>query len=414
MLGGTDPRVRRAAAVARLLIGAPRTTDPTAVRSRGDGGTPGSADVGRQLHLEVLHATRAAVRDTRGVDRRLLETVERDLLMPRPAVVSFRAALMEWEDCVAEASVQMDARSALTVARTQSALLSAGLSLMQRFEVTDGVGHERLQDAAQVASRSWGEAARIWRGLCPRGPAPMGRLERAMVHLQLAVSSSGDKERLDSLLHTGFGGVVVAAMAVTPRGMHSGSDLVTSAVTLSVRSELAGGLLESRGSSGTEIDSAATRTPDPSRAMAIAGRTQTTPTVGQLIESGQPPQFGDAAQLAGLARTRDAGVVAGVARQGNAEATRLFADASDSELARLEHAGVVARARIAESALPLVYAKSREVASRHREEFVSLASLRLVEAAARWDPHRATWSTYAGESHSVVSIPVRPSTALLT
>ena len=399
LLAGTDPAMRSAAALVSVL-----TTEEAHPQSRGliialdhEPGHPMSAGDRQELRVVALYATRAATREADPSQKLLLAGIERRLLGGSPARGSFEASLRGWSHAVAEASETMDPEAALAVSRIQRTLLDAGVEAMKRLEVTDGVGHERLLAAVEASRDAWARAHDAWLEIVPRQALYIEGLDRATVGVQLAARDADNADKLTGLLATGFGGNLAAALAVTPADMRVDSDLVAVAVTLERRSDLAAVIRPRAVREREPVAVPARASVGP--AVRFTTSTEAVPAPPRLSVRGvevEKVEFGDHARLEVLARVRDAGVIAGAARAGVGDAVALVGGVSAAELGRLVERGEGARAAIAEAAVPIVHHWSRRFDSRDvRQEFVSVASVRVAELAGRWDPSRARWTTFA-------------------
>lgn len=403
LLEGRDPAVRHASALVPLLAGetgrgraaAPSVPgldcDPGAVLTRQDR---------QQVRLVVLYVTRAA---STGVEdpaaRLLLSGVERRLLQSTPGSMDgFEGGLREWSSAVAGSVESMTPALALAVCRTQWALMRRATDLMGEFEVTDGVGHERLQAAVEASRLSWEDAYDAWRAILPRQATASGDIGRATLAVRLAARKAGDAEKLMGFLGTGFGGNLAAAMAVTPPEMRRSSGLVLAAVTLETRSDLAT-TVEPRPASRSEPAEERSRRLGPAvRFTADSSRLPLVRAPGRSSPDPEWPRIEDHGALVELAGQRDAGVIAAAARSGVAEAQALVAGVSPSELDALVERGRLARAAIVASGVAAAKHWSRRIPpdlSHARQEFVAEASLRMAEIVDRWDPRRASWGLFA-------------------
>ena len=408
LLAGTDPAMRSAAALTPVL-----TTGDAGLRRQGlilaldgDPGLPVSAGDRQELRVVALYVTRAASREADPSQRLLLAGIERRLLGGSPARGSFEASLRGWSHAVAEASEAMDPVAALAVSRIQRTLLDAGVEAMNRLEVADGVGHERLLAAVETSRDAWARAYDAWLEIVPRKALYIEGLDRATVGVQLAARDASDIDKLRGLLVTGFGGNLAAAMAVTPADMRVDSDLVARAVTLEQRSDLAAAIQPREFREPEPVAVPVEPSVGPAVRFTTSSEAASSPRPAVLRQGleVETVNFGERGRLEELVGERDAGVIAGAARAGVVEAVALVGGATVAELSRLVERGERAQATIAASALPIVYSWSRRFAPEHRQEFVSRASLRLAEVASKWDPRVAGWSTFA---YSVVDYAYR-------
>lgn len=403
LLDGRDPAVRHASVLVPLLVDEPRRRDVAAPSVPGLNRASGerlTRQERQQVRLVALHVTRAA---TNGVEnpaaRLLLSGVERRLLQPTSGSMDgFEGGLREWSSAVAGSVESMTPAMALAVCRTQRALMRRAADLMGEFEVTDGVGHERLQAAVEASRLSWEDAYDAWRSMVPRQATASGEVGRATVAVRLAARQAGDAEKLMGFLGTGFGGNLMAAMAVTPPEMRRSSGLVLAAVTLETRSDLAT-TIEPRPASRSEPAEERSRRLGPAvRFTADSSRSPLVRALGSSSPDPEWPRIEDHAALVELAGRRDAGVIAAAARSGVAEAQALTGGASPSELDALVERGRLARAAIVVSGVAAVKHWSRRIPpdlSHARQEFVAEASLRMAEIVDRWDPRRASWGWFA-------------------
>jgi len=402
ILRGTDPAMRQASALAPLLAtgavgeGARMVTAMGLSQSIDE---PLAKTERQELRLVAIYVTRAASREADPANRLLLAGIERSLLGSLPPTGSFEDALRRWSQAVAGSSAAMSPEEALAVARVQRSLLTSAVELMNGLEVADGVGHERLL-AAMVDSRNdWSDAHDAWLRMLPR-QTEVGRLDAVATELQRAARGPGGVDVIHSLLITGFGGNLAAALAVTPADMRVESGLVAAAVTLEQRSDLAA-VVQPRRVSEPEPP---VRAPVVSRVGPAVQFTADTSPTQQVAEprSASPdperPRIEDHAALVELAGQRDAGVIAAAARSGVAEAQALTAGASPGELDALVERGRLARAAIAASGVAAAKHWSKKIppALAHaRDEYVAEASLRMAEIVDRWDPRRASWGSFA-------------------
>jgi RNA polymerase sigma factor (sigma-70 family) len=353
----------------------------------------------QQVRLVALYVTRAA---STGVEdpaaRLLLSGVERGLLQSPPGLDGFEGGLREWSFAVAGSVESMTPATALAVCRTQWALMRRAADLMGEFEVTDGVGHERLHAAVEASRLSWEDAYDAWRVMVPRQATVPGDIGRATLAVRLAARKTGDPEKLLGFLGTGFGGNLSAAMAVTPADMRRDSALVSAAVTLEARSDLAT-TVEPRPALRPEATERPTRRVGPAVVFtADSSRSRLERAAGGSSPDPERPRIEDHAALVELAGLRDAGVIAAAARSGVAEAQVLVAGASPGELDALVERGRLAQAAIVASGVAAARHWSRRIppALVHaREEYVAEASLRMAEIVDRWDPRRASWGSFA-------------------
>ncbi len=403
LLEGRDPAVRHASALVPLLAGETgrgRAAAPSVPGLDRDPGEVLTRQDRQQVRLVALYVTRAA---STGVEdpaaRLLLSGVERRLLQSTPGSMDgFEGALREWSSVVAGAVESMTPALALAVCRTQWALMRRATDLMGQFEVTDGVGHERLQMAVEASRQTWEDAYDAWRAILPRQATVSGDIGRATLAVRLAARKAGDAEKLMGFLGTGFGGDLTVAMAVTPPDMRRSSALVSAAVTLETRSDLAT-TVEPRPAIPSEpaerlsrrLGPAVVFTEDPTRSPQV--REPST-----VLPDPERPRIEDHAALVELAGQRDAGVIAAAARSGVAEAQALTGGASPGELDALVERGRLARAAIVASGVAAAKHWSRRIppALVHaRDEYVAEASLRMAEIVDRWDPRRASWGSFA-------------------
>ncbi len=380
-LRGADPRIRHAAAIGTLV-----TPDPDAglVSRLGlnspTGGLVGAVEAG-ELRRVALLVTRAAARGAEeGPDRLLLAGVERRFLAPASAG-GVEAGLLEWSHAVASAAPGLSGASALLIARTQHSLLTMSSELMDRVEVLDGVGHARLLEAVDASREQWRAAHETWRELVPRTPEPMGPLQRGLVAVQMSIQGASDEDRLRGLLATGMGGNLIAATAVTPPGQRPDSGLVATAALLEARSDLSRAVEARTPPHETEVFTVQTPAPipEPEPLTSQPGPELVEMPRGRVWDVDRVP-LDDIARLAELAGERDAGLAA------------VQAGASGSD--EVVEAGERARATLAAAGLPIVGFWSRRVFPQQRDEFVSAASLKVMELADTWDPGRSRWSTY--------------------
>ena len=401
LLDGRDPAVRHASALVPLLVDEPRrgVVAPSVPGLNRVSGERLTRQERQQVRLVALYVTRAA---SNGVEDPgaglLLSGVERRLLQSTPGLDGFEGALREWSSVVADAVESMTPVTALAVCRTQWALMRRATDLMSQFEVTDGVGHQRLQAAVEASRQTWEDAYDAWRAILPRQATASGDIGRATLAVRLAARNAGDAEKLMGFLATGFGGNLTAAMAVTPPDMRPQSALVSAAVTLETRSDLAT-TIEPRPAIRWEPAEERSRRLGPAvRFTADSSRSPLVRALGSSSPDPEWPRIEDHGALVELAGQRDAGVIAAAARKGVAEAQALVAGASPSELDALVERGRLARAAIVASGVAAVKHWSRRIPpdlSHARQEFVAEASLRMAEIVDRWDPRRASWGWFA-------------------
>lgn len=351
-----------------------------------------------ELRAVALYVTRAATRETEGSSRMLLANVERSMLGAAAPSRSFEAALRGWGHAIAASAGVMDPAGALLVSKIQYGLLTGGANLLKDFEVTDGVGHDRLAAALEASSLEWARAYSSWRGLVPRSARSASGLQPAISALQVAAQNADDAERLRALLGTGFGANITAALAVTPAEMRAESALVASALVLEPRTDLAS-TFQPRESSlvpASPVVAAMVERVDP--AVAAPTSLLAAPPGGvvspQFVEIDRP-RIEDHAALNGLAGVRDAGVVAQAARSGVQEALRLLEGATSAEVDELIERGLQARAAIAASGVAAVLHWAVKVPPDRRDQFISEASERVAGLVDRWDPKISRWGYFA-------------------
>lgn len=401
LLAGTDQPIRSAVAVGRLVVPEPQRVRRTTLARMGlqhDPWEPVSLREREELRAVALYVTRAVTRETEGSSRLLLASVERNMLGATAPPRSFEAALRGWGHAIAASAGVMDPAGALLVSKTQYGLLTGGTNLLKDFEVTDGVGHDRLAAALEASSQEWARAYSNWRGLVPRNSRSAGDLQPAISALQLAAQNAGDAERLRALLGTGFGANITGALAVTPADMRAESALVASALVLESRTDLAS-TFQPRESSlmpASPVVAAVAERVGP--AVAPSASLAAAPPSGavspQFVEI-ERPRIEDHAALNELAGVRDAGVVAQAVRSGVQEALRLLEGATPAEVDELIVRGLQARAAIAASGVAAVLHWAVRVPPDRRDQFISEASERVAGLVDRWDPKLSRWGNFA-------------------
>ena len=150
---GRDPVIGRAASLRNVFaIGSRRGSASFEVEGAGGELTPGEH---RLVRLAAWQATRAATKGASDVARLLLSGVARELLEVSAQRGPVESALRGWGAAVTTAAGSMSPETALRVAWTQRTLLRLGVGHLDRHELVDGVGHERLRDAVAACSATW-------------------------------------------------------------------------------------------------------------------------------------------------------------------------------------------------------------------------------------------------------------------
>ena len=401
LLAGTDKPIRSAVAVGRLVVPEPKRNRRTTLARMGlnqDPWEPVSQREREELRAVALYLTRAATRETEGSSRLLLARVERSMLATAAPSRSFEDALRGWGHALAAPLDGMDPAGAQLVSRIQYGLFTGGAELLKNFEVTDGVGHDRLAVAVEASRQEWARAYSTWRGLVPRNARSATDFQPAISALQLAAQGADDTERLGALLATGFGANLTAALAVTPADMRAESVLVASALVLESRSDLAS-TFQPRESSlvpASSVVAAVVERVGP--AVASPASLAASPPGGvvspQFVEI-ERPRIEDHAALNELAGVRDAGVVAQAARSGVEEALQLIGGSTPGEVDELIERGLQARAAIAASGVAAVLHWAVRVPPDRRDQFISEASERVAGLVDRWDPKLSRWGNFA-------------------
>lgn len=398
-LAGRDAVVRRAASLAPLLSFTNEEWQPPFNVTPPTGGAERvSAGDHRLARLATLQATRAAKRSATESERLLLAGVERELLEPATQRGPVESALRGWGLAVSREAASMSPESASRVSRTQQALLRRGAALLRSHELVDGVGQERLVASVAASSAAWDEAYTTWRTMVPKRATALDDLGRATVALQLVFRDATDQDILDALMRTGFGANLVGALAVTPHEFHGASDLVRTALDLEPKTDVATtfhATAPTPPANGIEVtdrsDSVVVSEPlSPPSVPRVSPESRSSVVLGVDVAG-----LKDHEALEELARLRDAGVVAAAARAGVPEARRATGDASDEELIRLVEVGTAAKTALAEAAMPTVGFWAGKVHSVYRDDFRQNAMVRVLEAAAKWDPQKSAWGTYA-------------------
>lgn len=401
LLAGIDQPIRSAVAVARLVVAEPERNRRATLARMGldhDPLEPANLREREELRAVALFVTRATMRGAEGSSKLLLAGLKRSMLGDTPPVKSFEAALRGWSHAMAAAAGVMDPPGALLVSRAQDGLLRAGSNLLHGLEVTDGVGHDRLAAAVDASREEWGRACTVWRGLVPRNTRSTADLQPAFTAVQLAAQGVDGAERLQALLATGFGGNLTAALTVTPQGLQPRSVLVTNALTLERRSDLAHHVQPKQAASVIEPLTGQGRQ-QVRIGPAVVFSDQASPVTSSRPsrpKAAEPEivDLGDVAGLARLARQRDAGQLAGAALAGVEGAAALVGGVGVAELEKLVERGRDACGSLVVSALPMVYHFLRKVHPNEYHEFVSAASAQLLKQAEVWDPSLSKWSTF--------------------
>ncbi|AQX16944.1 MULTISPECIES: coiled-coil domain-containing protein [Tessaracoccus] len=396
--GGADPGLREAVALVPLLARPVEASGSALVHAiEADATVPSrlADDEGRRLRMLGVQVSRAAAA---GVDaawvRRLLGQAERSLLEPATTRGHIDMALQRYVMAVGSAADALRPEDALAICSMQRSLLHRGRLLLDEFEVVDGVGHDRTRDAVLASQAAWDRALGAWRPVVPHRPSTATGIGRAIVAVQMVARDADPQGLLQALLHSGLGGNLVAASAVTPHSMRAGSSLVKSAVALAERADLAVTLKPKPVGRRESVTLAPVLPARPARNVSVsAGDGVVKPPV--RVPDPDAVSLGDVAALRALAAQRDAGVLAEAALRGDPEASRIARAASRGDLEQLAERGRVARAAIVQAGSPIVFHWSRKVPPKAREEFVAAGLLRLTEIAPLWDPNRARWSTFA-------------------
>lgn len=395
LLAGTDQPIRTAVALGPLVVSRPVRNRRSTLARMGLDQDPRlavSPREGQELRTVALYVTHAAAREAAGPGKLLLAGIERSMLGETPPAKSFEAALRGWNHALAASAGVLDPAAALVVSKTQHGLLSGGVSLLQRLEVTDGVGHERLVAAVDANRQAWERAYVVWRELVPRNSRSISDLQPAITALQLAAKEVTDTDRLQGLLATGFGGTLTAALAVTPIEMRSDSVLVAAALALVPRSDLATTVrpLEALpepavAASSVTMGPAVVFTADTSTAVARA------PV--RVAAGVEWIDFKDVDRVVELSRQRCAGMLAEDALAGVEEAVALAKGITDDELRELVERGLEARETLVAHMLPMVRNLSWKLARDDPDEFVSVVSEQLPALVDRWNPAESRLST---------------------
>lgn len=396
LLAGTDQPIRTAVALGPLVVSRPVRNRRSTLARMGlqqDPRLAVSPREGQELRTVSLHVTHAAAREAAGPGRLLLAGIERSMLEETPPVKSFESALRGWNHALAASAGILDPAAALVVSKTQHGLLAGGVSLLQRLEVTDGVGHERLVAAVDASRQEWERAYVVWRELVPRNTRSTSELQPAITALQLAAKEATDTQRLQGLLATGFGGTLTAALAVTPIEMRSDSVLVAAALALETRSDLATTL---RPLEAVPEPAVAASSVTMGPAVVFTGDTTTAvaPAPARVAAAGvEWIDFKDVDRVVELSRQRCAGMLAEDALAGVEEAVTIAEGITDVELGQLVERGLEARETLVAHMLPMVRNLSWKLARDEPDEFVSVVSEQLPALVDRWNPAESRLST---------------------
>lgn len=395
LLAGTDQPIRTAVALGPLVVSRPVRNRRSTLARMGlqqDPRLAVSPREGQELRTVALHVTHAAAREAAGPGRLLLAGIERSMLDETPPVKSFEAALRGWNTALAASAGVLDPAAALVVSWTQHGLLSGGVSLLQRLEVTDGVGHERLVAAVDASREEWERAYVVWRELVPRNTRSTSDLQPAITALQLTAKEATDTERLQALLGTGFGGTLTAALVVTPMEMRSDSVLVAAALALESRSDLTSTL---RPLEAVPEPAVAASSVSVGPAVVFTGdTTAVAATPARVAAAGvEWIDFKDVDRVVELSRQRCAGMLAEDALAGVEEAVAIAEGITDVELGQLVERGLEARETLVAHMLPMVRNLSWKLARDEPDEFVSVVSEQLPALVDRWNPAESRLST---------------------